>query len=144
MSSAGRDAGSIGVLCVDDNPHVAEALRVKLSKAEGFVWHGWLSCADELVELVQADSRLIVLLDLDMPGRDPFEMLVELSARCPECKVIMFTGHVRGDLIERAIDSGVWGYVAKSDGEEALLEVMKRVARGSFAMSTSVQSLWGN
>lgn len=140
MMSTGRE--NLGILCVDDNPLVADALRTKLSRIDGFTWRGWLSSADGLVERAQQDCPAIVLLDIDMPGKNPFEALEELCERCPTARVVVFSGHVRRELIERAVDAGAWGYVSKNDGENALVEVLRRVAADEFALSREARLVY--
>ncbi|MBY0262722.1 MAG: response regulator transcription factor, partial [Phycisphaerales bacterium] len=130
------------VLCVDDNPHVAEALRVKLARAFDMQWQGWLSSADELVATAERQCPTIVLLDVDMPGKDPFAALGELVERCPAVKVVVFSGHVRQELIDRALEAGAWGYVSKNDGEDELLRVIRAVADGEVALSPEVRSTY--
>lgn len=130
------------VLCVDDNPAVAEALRVKLSRRGGFLWLGRLGSADALPEMAAKLRPDLILLDMDMPGRDALDSLRECVARCPEVRAIVFTGHVRRELIERAIDSGAWGYVSKNDGEEELLAAIVRVGAGELGMSTEAGVLY--
>ena len=137
------DTDVISVLCVDDNRELADALRIKLGLEKGFAWKGWLPAADDLVDVAIQQSPRVVVLDLDMPGLDPFSMLPALAAQCPDVRVIIFSGHVRGDLLDRAIENGVWGYVAKSDGENELLSVIRQVAAGEYALSHSVRALFG-
>lgn len=132
----------VSVLCVDDNAEVAEAIRIKLSRLQGFAWTGWLPKADQLVEYAKQIRPQLILLDVDMPGLDPFAALAELSKHCPESRVLVFSGHVRGDLIERALDTGAWGYVSKNDGEDELLEALNRVAGGDFALSPEVRRVY--
>jgi DNA-binding NarL/FixJ family response regulator len=145
-SSAGTpDSGMDGpvtVLSVEDNLEVAEAIRARLARVEGFSWIGSLASADELVAHAGCDRPSIVLLDIDMPGRDPFDALAELSARCPDVRTIVFTGHVRRDLIDRALDSGAWGYVSKNDGDEELVASLRKVAAGEFALGPEARRLY--
>lgn len=142
MTAADRGTSLMGVLCVDDNEHVADALRTKLSRTQDFEWRGWLPDATGLVQRVRAECPSAVLLDLDMPGPDPFAALAELVRQCPEVRAVVFSGLVKKDLIERAIEAGAWGYVAKSDGEEALIEALRRVMVGEVALSKEVQATW--
>ncbi len=133
------DSKTIGVLCVDDNEHVAEALRVKLRIIGGFEWKGWLADADELVEAVEELCPDVVLLDIDMPGADPFVQLGSVSELCPDTRVLMFSGHVRRELVDKAIEGGAWGYVSKNDGEDALVAAICAVAAGQFILSPEVR-----
>jgi DNA-binding NarL/FixJ family response regulator len=134
----------MSVLCVDDNAAVAEALEVKLGRSEGFEWKGALRRADDLVAVCVRDRPTLVLLDVDMPGRDPFDVLAELVDRCPETRVLVFSGHVRRDLITRAIDSGAWGYVSKNDGEEEMVAALRQVAAGELALSPEAKRMFGS
>lgn len=143
MVDSPEKTSSIGVLCVDDNEHVANALRIQLARTSGLVWKGWLASADDLVERALEKCPTIVLLDIDMPGKNPFDAVEELAERCPDARVVMFTGHVRRELIERAVEAGAWGYVSKNDGEPALVDAIRRVAKGEFALSPEARASYG-
>lgn len=126
---------TLSVLCVDDNAHVAEAIRVKLERSGGFKWQGWLPSADRLAETVEQSSPRLVLIDVDLPGKDPFEALADFAERFPQSRAIMFSGHVRGELITRAFNAGAWGYVSKNDGDQELVLALHRVAGGEVSLS---------
>jgi DNA-binding NarL/FixJ family response regulator len=132
------------VYCVDDNPLVSEALKVQIDRASDFRWIGCAGNADDLLSEMAAiadqdECPDIVLLDIDMPGRDPFEAIVELRQMCPDTKVLMYSGLVRREWIERAMECGAWGYVAKSDGEQALLAAMRAAMADEIAFSPEAQ-----
>ncbi|MCC6678733.1 MAG: response regulator transcription factor [Phycisphaerales bacterium] len=131
----------ISVLCVDDNQDVARALRRKLSLVGGFDWRGWLPDAESLLGSVRQHCPAVVLLDIDMPGPDPFGVLAEITAQCPDTRVIVFSGHIRRDLIDRALDSGAWAYVSKNDGDVALVDAIRRVTAGEFVVSPEAQAV---
>lgn len=131
----------ISVLCVDDNEDVARALRRQLNPNVGFDWRGWLPSAEHLVDTVTRECPAVVLLDIDMPGPDPFTAMAELLSRCPATRVIVFSGHLRRDLIDRALDSGAWAYVFKNDGEIALVDAIRRVNAGEFVLSPEARAV---
>lgn len=139
--NATPDNNPVSVLCVEDNSHVAQAIAAKLRGSGGFEWRGQLDCADELVEHAARERPAVILLDLDMPGVNPLDAAAELVKRRPDCRVIVFSGHVTQGLFDRAVESGVWGYVSKNDGEDALIDGIRRVMAGEFAMSAEVRAL---
>jgi len=128
----------IRVLCVDDNFLVAEGIKIKLSLAGGFEWLGQLSDADDLINQVERTKPDVVLLDIDMPGRDAFAALDELSENFAQTRVIMVSGHVRTELIDRAVEAGAWGYVSKGEGAEAIVSAIHQVMDGRFVMGPEV------
>ena len=129
---------SAGVMCVDDNDLVAEAVELQLGLSADFRWLGRLHDAGRLVEEARRRHPDIVLLDIDMPGPDPFEALAQLASEQPDTRVVMFSGHLRSDLIDRAVEAGAWGYVSKSEGPEAMLAVLHKVAAGEFSLAPDV------
>lgn len=136
-------AAEMTVLCVDDSPMVADALRAKLSRTAGFAWKGWLPEATQLITtILDQGCPDIVLLDVDMPGKDPFKALAELVETCSSIRVVIFSGHVRRELIDRAVECGAWGYVSKNDGEESLISVLRSVARDEFALSPEASRIF--
>lgn len=134
----------IRVFHVDDNNHVADALRIKLSRDGSFEWAGRITCADTLVQAATDAKPSVVILDLDMPGTSAFVAIEALSQAQPDMRVVIFSGHVRADLIERALNAGVWGYASKNDGEEELVKVLRAVATGHVSLSPEVRTVYGS
>jgi len=136
------DDRTITVMCVDDNVEVLRAIRLKLRLSGGFRWSGELTSADRLLEETARASPNIVLLDLDVPGCDPFAAMRSLADSVPSTRVVMFTGHVNRDLIDRAIDAGAWGYVSKNDNEDDLVSALRNVMAGEFVLSPDARSCY--
>ncbi|HYD98888.1 MAG TPA: response regulator transcription factor [Alphaproteobacteria bacterium] len=133
----------IGVLCVDDNDLVADALEVRLRLAGGFRWLGRLPDAERLAAVAQELAPDVVLLDIDMPGKSPFVAVAELLAVRPGVRVVMVSGHIRTDFIDRAVEAGAWGYVSKNEGADVIVAAIRRVAAGEFVMGDDVAAQYG-
>ena len=93
----------ISVLAVDDNAAVLVALESRLAREAGIRWTGSLTSADGLAEAVARLSPTVVLLDLDMPGRSAIDALADLTREQPATRVIILSGHVRRELVDRAV-----------------------------------------
>ncbi len=92
----------IRILCVDDNRLMAEALQRRLALESRIAWAGWVEHAAELSGAIRDGKPDVVMLDIDMPGRDSFDVLRELAENFPGVKVIMFSGHVRAPTTSTA------------------------------------------
>ncbi|MCI0364078.1 MAG: response regulator transcription factor [Phycisphaerales bacterium] len=134
-------SNKITVFCVDDNPLVTDALKLQIERAADVQWHGSAPNADGLLTEARVECSDIVLLDIDMPGKDPFDAIAELVDICRDSRVLMYSGLLKRELVDQALEAGAWGYVAKTDGERELLSAIRSVAAGSFAFSPSVRSL---
>lgn len=130
---------AINVLCVDDHAVVAEGLQSFLSSAFDINCVGRLPSASDLVQQVKATGANVVLMDIEMAGVDPFEALQDLVRQCPEARVIFLTAHLRDHYIDAAFEAGAWGYLTKSEEPQNILEAIRKVARGEFAMNDEVK-----
>jgi len=124
----------IGLLCIDDNPLVAEALARRMALETDFRWLGWLSGREDLVSRVSTMAPDIVLLDIDLPGVDAFELVSQLAERSPNSRVVMFTGFDRREYQEQALARGAWGYISKDVSTGVLLDSLRRVFRGEVVL----------
>lgn len=126
----------IRVLCVEDNQLVADAIARKLEGDARFEWLGWVQTAQGLAESVEKTPPDVVCMDIDIPGEDAFAMVRSLTETCPTARVLMLTGHVREELIERALSAGAWGYLSKGEESRVIVDGICRVASGEFVLGT--------
>ena len=131
----------VRVMCVDDNELVAESIGLRLRAEPSVEWLGWLFHPDDLLSGIQQARPDVLLLDVDMPGHDAFELLRNLNITCPDIRTLMFSGHGRPDYVDRAIAAGAWGYVSKNESVDELLAAIHKVVSGEFALSDDLSSL---
>jgi DNA-binding NarL/FixJ family response regulator len=127
------------VLCVDDHAFLVDGLKARFSLESDIEMIGRLPTADNLVMEAKRLKPDVVLLDIEMPGADPFEAVEDLKAQLPEVRVIMLSAYVRDHYVSAAVKAGVWGYFSKSDDPDEIVAGIRRVDRGEMAFGPKVQ-----
>jgi len=133
----------ISVNLVDDNELLAEALARFLSTDPRFEWAGWAADRGQLLELLSRGRVDIVLMDVDLPGTDTFGLVRELAAREPPIRAVMFSGHVRREYVDAALDAGAYGYLSKDDDLRSICADLERAHQGQPVMSRIVRQILG-
>jgi chemosensory pili system protein ChpA (sensor histidine kinase/response regulator) len=114
------------VLVVDDSVTVRK-VTTRLLERHGFE----VSTAKDgmhAMEVLQDEKPDVMLLDIEMPRMDGFEVasLVRHDARLQDVPIIMITSRTGDKHRERAMSIGVNEYMGKPFQEEALLENIQR------------------
>ena len=128
-----RDASPhrpIRVLCVEDHAILVEGLRARLSREPDFEYVGRLASADGLVGSVERLRPDIVVMDIEMPGRNAFEAAAELRQKFPQVRVVFLSGHMRDRHLSSAMSCGASGFFSKLDDPDSLLAGLRDVWRG--------------
>ena len=128
----------IRVLCVDDHPVLVEGIRARLNLEPTLELVGELSSADDLVTEAKKLTPDVVLMDVAMPGLDPFAAATDLRRNCPEAKTVFLSAHIRDHYLDAAFQAGAWGYLYKGDDIEDIVQAIKRVAKGEYVFSPRV------
>lgn len=132
----------VRVLCVDDHAVLVEGLKAQFSIERRIQVVGRLASAEKLIEEVRRLHPDVVLLDIEMPGPDAFEMASRLRDLHPSVRVIFLSAHIRDAFISSAFKSGAWGYFAKSDDLEEISKGVVEVAMshaGVFVLGPKVK-----
>jgi len=118
------------VLVVDDVPAMAEQYAYDLrrvGKYEAIVAAG----GDEALDVLGREAIDCVVLDLEMPGTDGFEVLRRLRQRGIDVPVIVYTGTGSYDRCVQAVRLGAYGFIDKAEPIERLVqEIENAVSRG--------------
>jgi two-component system nitrogen regulation response regulator NtrX len=118
------------VLVVDDVPAMAEQYAYDLrrvGKYDTVIAGG----GDEALDLLGREPIDCVVLDLEMPGTDGFEVLRRLRQRGIDVPVIVYTGTGSYDRCVQAVRLGAYGFIDKTEPVERLVqEIENAVSRG--------------
>lgn len=128
----------IRVLCVDDHAFLVDGLKARFALEPDLEMVGRLPSADTLVQEVKRLKPDIVLLDIEMPGADPFEAIEDIKRQESDTRVIMLSAYVRDHYVSAAFKAGAWGYYSKGDDADSIVEGIRKVDRGEFAFGPKV------
>ena len=102
------------VLIVDDHPGFRSAARALL-EAEGFDVVGEAADGESGLAAAERLRPGLVLLDIQLPGLDGFEVAERLASSQSPPAVVLVSSRDRSAYRRRLADSPARGFVAKSD-----------------------------
>lgn len=119
------------ILVIDDHALIREAVR---SVVKELVRDATVVEASDWRQTLQqfelgADFDLI-LLDLNLPDRDGFEVLAELRERHPTVSVVVLSARDDRDSVTQALEIGALGFIPKSAPREVMMSALNLVFSG--------------
>ena len=118
------------ILIVDDVAAMAEQYAYDLRRLGGFRTRTVNSGRDAVAALVEEDVDCMIL-DLEMPGMDGFEVLRTMRERGFDVPVIVYTGTGDFDRCVQAVRLGAYGFIDKAEPMQRVVqEVRNALERG--------------
>ena len=121
------------ILIVDDHALFREGLCHVLEALEGDV--SILEAADYDRALLRASENPdldMVLLDLNMPGKDGFAALTTFAELYPALPVVILSANNQRREIQRSLDAGAMGYIPKDTSSTVMLNALRLVFAGGI------------
>ncbi len=130
----------IRTLLVDDHTLVRQILAERLIREPDLEVVGQLGSADDLPAEVSRLKPHVVVLDIDLPGRNCFEAARAMRRLCPETCVLFLSAFCHDAYIAEALAVGAGGYLTKNEPLEVLIEALRAVNAGRACYSRDVRS----
>jgi DNA-binding response OmpR family regulator len=129
MSSGGAGTGAGKVLIVDDEPNIVTSLQFLLKKS-GFTT-AVARDGDAALAEAEAFRPDLVLLDVNLPHRDGFEVCQTLRAGgWRDLKIIMLTAKGRESEVTKGLEVGADAYITKPFSTRDLVQQVTRMLAG--------------
>lgn len=130
----------IKVLITDDHPVFRTGLRQVIEKEAGLRVVAEAEDGHAALAQVRTHAPDVVVLDVDMPGMDGFDVVRALRQDKISVRIIFLTMHKDEDIFNEAMSLDVEGYVLKDSAVTDIVASIKAVAAGQSFISPSVSS----
>jgi DNA-binding NarL/FixJ family response regulator len=128
----------IRVMCVDDHPIVREGIAAIISLQPDMTMAGTAATGREAIEQFDRLRPDVSLVDLRLPDMTGFDVITAIRAKFPNARIIVLSSH-QGDVdIQRALEAGAHGYVAKGIVRDELLDIIRGVHAGKRRLPAAV------
>jgi len=118
------------ILLVDDHEVLRQGVAKVLGAGFPGVELGEAADSSQALALLEGSSWQMVLLDINMPGRNGLQLLEEVRGRWPHLPVVILTGYPEEALAVRCLKLGAAGYLTKASAAAELLLAVRRVLDG--------------
>src|SRR5512147_429274 len=117
------------ILIVEDSPDNMKLFRTLLTLRKHQVVG--LTSGDGLLDTIEQAQPALVLMDIQLPGKDGFALLEEIRASPHRAlRVVALTAHAMSGDRERALASGFDGYITKPIDIRSFPEQVARALEG--------------
>lgn len=120
----------ITLVLADDHPIVLEGLQQLLSLESDFAILAKCRQGEAALATVRRHRPDILVLDLQMPGKDGLTVLRELHAEQLPTRVVVLTAALDADDALEAVRLGVKGLMLKDMAPQLLVQCIREVAAG--------------
>lgn len=119
------------ILLADDHALFREGIRLVLHRLGPGIDIQEACNYTELLTMVSQHPEVdLILVDLDMPGGEPFTTLKQLMADHPTLPVVVLTASEAPEHMHRALELGIMGYIPKRETSDVMLGALQLVLAG--------------
>lgn len=126
------------ILLVDDHSIVRQGVRLILEKEPGLEVIGEAGDAVNAVAKACESHPNVVVMDLELADSSGIDASRRILEAIPDAKIIVLSAESNPEVVNRALQAGVSGYVIKEDAGEELIRAIQTVMGGRFYLCPSI------
>lgn len=131
----------IDVVICDDHAVLRRGIRDTLSEVTDISVRGEAAGYTELRDTLRSTACDVLLLDINMPGRNGLEVLVSVRESYPDIKVLMVSMYPEDQYALRCLKAGAHGYANKAGDPLQLVEAVRTVSMGRKFLTPEVAQM---
>lgn len=120
----------IKVILCDDHALIRRGIRDTLSDAPDIQVVGEAADYGELRALMRGTPSDVLVLDINLPGRNGLDVLHVLKDEGSPVKVLVVSMYPEDQYAIRALRAGAFGYVNKGGDPQLIVQAVRTVAQG--------------
>ncbi len=126
------------ILICDDHPSIRKGIKLILESEFPASKVSEASNAAEVLKKMNGKIWDILILDVDMPGRNGLDVLKQLKDEGVKTPVLVFSMHPEELIAIRAIKLGAAGYLSKDTADEELIKAINHIMLGKKYITASL------
>ncbi len=126
------------ILLADDHPAIRNGTRLIIENQFKDVEFGEASNAIEIFKLMKDGKWDMLIIDMDMPGRNGLEVIAQLKDQNYKTPILMFSMHPEEQVAIRALKAGAAGYLAKDAPGEEMVKAIQLILAGRKYITPSI------
>lgn len=130
----------ISVMLVDDHSIVRQGIKSVIAKSKDINVIAEANDGREAVQMANEICPDIVIMDISLPllnGLDASQQIIKQNKRI---KILILSMHENRVFIEKALNSGVKGYILKDSAADEIVQAIREVHSGRFFLSSKISS----
>lgn len=128
----------IKILIADDHTMFVDGIESILTSEKDFQIIGRCYTGPEVIEFVQKETPDILLLDVNLPGKNGMDVCKELAEIKPSVKVLAISMFNEESFVSEILNNGAKGYILKNTGRDELYKAIRTVSKGDSYFSKEV------
>jgi two-component system, NarL family, invasion response regulator UvrY len=129
------------ILIADDHSAIRIGIKQILKNVYPDMQFDEATNSHEVAEKINADSWDVIILDINMPGRNGLDILKELKDQRPEIPVLVFSMLPEDQIGVRSLKTGAAGYLTKSAADTELVKAIRLLLAGKKYITRSIAEL---
>lgn len=131
----------INVAIVEDDTDIRQSLEEIISSFEELDCIASFPNAEEFIDSFKYINADVVLMDINLPGKDGIKTVAELKPLKPKVQYLMCTSYEEPEKTFDSLCAGATGYLLKNCSPEKLFEAIKDIYQGGSPMSPQIARL---
>ncbi|MGA7723270.1 MAG: response regulator transcription factor [Ignavibacteriaceae bacterium] len=134
----------IKIIVVDDHPMLRAGLVQTISREPDLKVLDECGNGEELISKITGNEYDVVVLDIDLPGRNGIEILKEVKKINPKLSVLILSSFPEERYGVRAIKAGANAYLTKGDDTKIIVETIRGIKGNKRKISPKLAEILAN
>lgn len=134
----------INILLADESSVFRKGLKNIFADDNRLMIHDEVSDESSLLEKFSAKLYDIVLFDLNLPGRNPADIIGDLVNYRPEIKILALSNDSDYSYARKLIKKGASGIIGKNESPEEIIKAVYKIASGKKYEPRNMDGGYGN
>ncbi len=129
------------VMITDDHALMRQCWSIVLNESKVFRVIGECRNAEEAIDNAKALQPDIIVMDINLPGKDGIETTAIIKELLPDVKILGVSLHAHPAYASRIIKAGALGYITKNSSVNEMFQALTEIANGKKFICMEVVEL---